>query len=249
MSMSGWWILGAIALFSVGEMLASPTKMRYLNGIAPPGKQGLYMGYVNMTVGIGWSVGSVIAGEMYEKGGDKVNLAKRYMVEHLDMAQGAVDALDRGEVVQHLATAAGTDVWGVRDLLWETYSPNSMWAVFTGIGAGSLVLLVIYDRIIEAAKKNPEHSFNTKGHVWVRTALFPIVGAFCWALWSKFVRVTEAAQELQETARAAGTEIPDMPGLLTRLDPALILLAVLFGGLLVSSFFHEAPPMEGQEPT
>jgi POT family proton-dependent oligopeptide transporter len=81
MSMSGWWTLAAIGLFSLGEMSASPTKMRYLASIAPPGKEGLYMGYVNFTVGIGWSVGSVIAGEMYQEGGDKIVLARRYLVE------------------------------------------------------------------------------------------------------------------------------------------------------------------------
>lgn len=243
MSMNGWWILGAIALFSVGEMLASPTKMRYLNGIAPPGKQGLYMGYVNMTVGIGWSVGSVIAGEMYEKGGDKVNLARRYLVEHFDFSESAADALERGSVLETLMERGNFDVWEVRQVLWDAYSPQSMWAVFTGIGVVSLLMLLVYDRVVEAAKKNPKHSFNTKGHIWVRTALFPIVGAFAWAMVSKFLRLTEAAVQAQVMATAEGTVVPDMPGLLTRLDPALILLTFLFGGLLVSSFFYTAPPL------
>ena len=243
MSMNGWWILGAIALFSVGEMLASPTKMRYLNGIAPPGKQGLYMGYVNMTVGIGWSIGSVVAGEMYEKGGDKVNLARRYLVENFGFTQSAADGLDRGSVLETLMQQGNLDVWEVRQVLWDAYSPQSMWTVFTAIGVASLLMLIVYDRVVEAAQKNPKHSFNTKGHIWVRTALFPIVGAFAWAMVSKFTRLTEAATTAQETARAAGATIPDMPGLLTRLDPALILLTLLFGGLLVSSFFYTAPPL------
>ncbi|MEM9074586.1 MAG: MFS transporter, partial [Myxococcota bacterium] len=133
MSMSGWWTLGAIALFSVGEMSASPTKMRYLAGIAPKGKQGLYMGYVNMTVGIGWSVGSVVAGEMYEKGGDKINLARRYLVEHEGLSQAAADAIDRGAVLERLQQATELDVWGIRELLWTTYEPYTMWSVFTAI--------------------------------------------------------------------------------------------------------------------
>lgn len=249
MSMNGWWILGAIALFSIGEMLASPTKMRYLNGIAPPGKQGLYMGYVNMTVGIGWSVGSVIAGEMYEKGGDKVNLARRYLVEHFDFSESAAGALERGSVLETLMERGGFDVWEVRQVLWDAYSPQSMWAVFTGIGVASLLMLLIYDRVVEAAKKNPKHSFNTKGHLWVRTALFPIVGAFAWAMVSKFMRLTEAALVAQQTAESEGTLVPEMPGLLTRLDPALILLTVLFGGLLVSSFFYTAPPLLSDDDT
>ena len=39
------------------------------------------MGYVNFTVGIGWSIGSIIAGHMYQEQGDKVELARRYLVE------------------------------------------------------------------------------------------------------------------------------------------------------------------------
>ena len=33
------------------------------------------MGYANMTTGIGWSIGSIVAGELYQTGGDKVVLA------------------------------------------------------------------------------------------------------------------------------------------------------------------------------
>ena len=93
MSMSGWWILGAICLFSCGEMMASPTKMRYLASITPPGREGLYMGYVNFTVGIGWSIGSIIAGHMYQEQGDKVELARRYLVEEKQFAEERVNNL------------------------------------------------------------------------------------------------------------------------------------------------------------
>ncbi len=185
MSMDGWWTIGAIALFSVGEMLASPTKMRYLSGIAPPGKQGLYMGYVNMTVGIGWSVGSVVAGGMYETGGDKINLARRYLVENHGMEQAAADGIDRAEVIQRLSEVAGLDVWEIRQVLWDTYAPYSMWAVFTAIGVGSLVMLLAYDFVLRAAKKNPEHSFNTNGLLWVQVALVPILAGFGYAFYAQ----------------------------------------------------------------
>jgi len=178
MSMSGYWILGAIALFSVGEMLASPTKMRYLAGIAPPGKEGLYMGYVNMTVGIGWSIGSVVAGGLYQEGGDKVELARRYLVENEGMDGAVVTEIDRAEVVPMLMERLELGTWEVRELLWNEYDPASMWLVFTLIGVGSLVLLLAYDQIVRIADANPKHSFNTKGHLWVRGALVPIVGLF-----------------------------------------------------------------------
>jgi dipeptide/tripeptide permease len=178
MSMSGWWTLAAIGLFSLGEMAASPTKMRYLSAIAPAGKQGLYMGYVNMTVGIGWSIGSLIAGEMYQESGDKILLARKYLVEKGQAAKDTVDALSRSEVLPFFEKTLSVDAWEARKLLWDTYEPYQMWLVFTLIGLGSLVALVIYDRVTTAAASNPEHSFNTKGHLWVRAALVPIVLAF-----------------------------------------------------------------------
>lgn len=177
MSMNGWWILAAIGLFSLGEMAASPTKIRYLANIAPPGKQGLYMGYVNMTVGIGWSIGSIIAGELYQSSGDKITLASRYLVERAGVPAEQVEALGRAEVLPFFQEKLGVDAWQLRELLWTTYEPYHMWAIFTAIGVASMLALVVYDRVTRAAAANPAHSFNTKGHLWVRIALVPIVGA------------------------------------------------------------------------
>lgn len=179
MNTSGWWILGAIALFSLGEMSASPTKMRYLASIAPPGKEGLYMGYVNMTVGIGWSIGSIVAGEWYQHNGDKVELAKRYLVEQGGVATATVGALQKSEVMPFFEKHFATDAWGARELLLGTYNPGGMWLVFMLIGLASAVAIVGYDFLCRQADKNPLHSFNTRGHLWVRGALVPIVTALC----------------------------------------------------------------------
>lgn len=182
-SMSGWWILGAIALFSMGEMAASPTKMRYLAAIAPPGKEGLYMGYVNMTVGIGWSIGSIIAGNMYQENGDKVILARRYLVDEAGVSAERVSNLSKTEVMPFFQEQLAVDAWGAREILWNQYEPAGMWLVFTLIGLGSMVAIVLYDRLCRIADANPMHSFNTRGHLWVRGALVPIVAGLyigCW---------------------------------------------------------------------
>ena len=183
-SMTGWMTLGAIGIFSVGEMMASPTKMRYLSAIAPPGRKGQYMGYVNMTVGIGWSIGSIVAGSWYEENGDKINLARRYMSEELGVS-GAAD-LPRGEVLEAFYAAADVDAWGARELLWNAYEPNAMWLLFTAIGVASMLLLIGYDRLLEKAKLDPSHSFNTQGRRWVQVALVPIITAFAYATYAGF---------------------------------------------------------------
>jgi dipeptide/tripeptide permease len=174
MSMSGWWILAAIALFSLGEMMASPTKMRYLASIAPPGKEGQYMGYVNFTVGIGWSIGSIVAGHLYQQQGDKVVLARRYLVEEMNMATEQVAAISKNDVMPFFEKTASVDAWQARQLLWETYEPYSMWLIFAVIGVASMVAVIVYNRVVKAADAHPEHSLNTRGGTWVRVFLIPI---------------------------------------------------------------------------
>jgi len=158
-SMDGWFCLLAIGVFSFGEMSASPTKMRYLASIAPPGKEGLYMGYVNMTVGIGWSILNFAGGHLYEDTADKVNLAKRHLVDALGMEQSAVDALPKTEVMPTLAeklsaAAEGTsyDIHAAREFLWGEYAPYELWSWFAAVGIFSMILMLFYDRW---ARKNP----------------------------------------------------------------------------------------------
>ena len=147
MSTTGAFILGSIVIFSVGEMMASPTKMRYFAGIAPPGKKALYLGYVNATTGIGWALGSLIAGKMYEEGGDKVVLARRYLVEEQSLDATVVAELPKTEVLPLLAEKLAQSDGAVRELLYATYAPQHVWTWFTVIGVVSMVGLIAFDQI------------------------------------------------------------------------------------------------------
>ena len=222
LSASGWWTFAAIGLFSFGEMTASPTKMRYLAGIAPPGKEGLYMGYVNFTVGIGWSVGSIIAGILYQRGGDKVELAKRYLSEEKGVTADVIDGMTKDEVLPFFEQTVGVDPWQTRDLLWDMYSPQSMWVIFTAIGVASMIGIFIYNHVVESASKNPGHRFNSQGRKWVSIALAPIALAFWYG--SYHLRVIED-QEWSELL-------------------AVIVQAVIFTGLFLLSLTLKNPTPE-----
>jgi dipeptide/tripeptide permease len=178
-SMSGWWVLGCIAIYSVGEMTAAPSNFRYLSRIAPAGKKGLYMGYSNFTVGIGWSIGSIMAGHMYENNGDKVGLARRHLVDKLAMDAKEVASLTKSEVLPMLHDKLGMEEAAARQLLWDTYQPYSMWLVFGLIGVGSLVAVMIYNRCVTAADRNPDHLLNTRGDALVKAFLVPICVMLC----------------------------------------------------------------------
>jgi len=154
--------------------MASPTKMRYLSSIAPPGREGLYMGYVNFTVGIGWSIGSIIAGHMYQEQGDKVELARRYLVEEKLATSDEISAISKNDLLPFFETTVGIDAWETRNILWDRYEPYSMWFIFTLIGVGSMIAIMIYNKVVTAAETNPDHALNTNGAFWVRAFLIPI---------------------------------------------------------------------------
>jgi len=139
-TMSGWICLAGIMVFAVGEMLSSPKMNEYLGVIAPEGQKALYMGYANMPFAIGWTYGSFAGGQIYDKMGDKANLAIRYLTEHgLPVAgvqrTGAMEAL---QGALHIGPDQATQ------LLWTTYQPWRLWIPFVAVGVASAIGIWLY---------------------------------------------------------------------------------------------------------
>jgi dipeptide/tripeptide permease len=63
---TGWVVVTAIIVFSVGEMLASPRSKEYAGRIAPPEKVGMYMGYFYWCVALGNLFGGLLSGVAYQ---------------------------------------------------------------------------------------------------------------------------------------------------------------------------------------
>lgn len=152
-SMVGWTCLMGILVFSIGEMLSSPKKMEYLASLSPKGQEGLFMGYANVPVAIGWIAGSKIAGTLYETGGDKANLARRYLQETVGMDPSAIAVLKKTEVVPTLANKLGMSAMEVQRLLFHTYQPQSIWRIIGYIGFASVIGMLIYDAVLRQVDK------------------------------------------------------------------------------------------------
>lgn len=147
-TMNGLYCALGIFVFALGEMMASPKKQEYLADIAPPDKKGLYMGYANVPLAIGWGIGSSIGGYMYQNFGDKVTLAKQYMVTKLNMSPATVDALPKEDVMTTLAAQLGTTPRAATELLFSVYHPEQIWYLFGAVGLASMIGLIIYDRVL-----------------------------------------------------------------------------------------------------
>ncbi len=141
---SGYICLIGILVFSVGEMMSSPKMNDYLGVIAPEGQKGLYMGYANIPQGIGWAIGSLFAGHVYDNAGDKANLALRYLADNYDITN-----IGRPEAVNKIVELTNSSHQEVTDLLWNTYSPYELWYQFAGIGLLSAVAMLFYAKWVK----------------------------------------------------------------------------------------------------
>ena len=136
---SGYLCIAGILVFSVGEMLASPKMLEYLGVIAPEDQKGLYMGYANIPLAIGWGYGSLYGGQIYDKMGDKANLAMDYLQKNYNVTDIA-----RSDAMVKLQEVSGLDAQTATNLLWDAYDPYKLWYQFAAIGIASAVAMVFY---------------------------------------------------------------------------------------------------------
>jgi MFS family permease len=158
-TMSAWILVVGILFFSLGEMATGPKKIEYLSLIAPPGKKGLYLGYVNIPVGVGVYVGSKLAGYVYGHFGEKAVLALRYLAEKTPFGQdkswnGDLTTLEtilgvkRTEAMAKLQEVTGLDPLAATRMLWDTYDPHlHVWIPFAVIGVIAAVALWVFGRM------------------------------------------------------------------------------------------------------
>lgn len=156
---SAWILVLGILFFSAGEMMTGPKKSEYLALIAPPGKKGLYLGYVNIPVGVGVYLGSKIAGYVYGHYGEKAVLALKYLAERTPFGEdkgwnGEVATLEkalgvtRPEAMAKLQEVTGLDPSAAAQMLWDTYHPNvKVWIPFAAVGVVSAFALWIFGRM------------------------------------------------------------------------------------------------------
>jgi POT family proton-dependent oligopeptide transporter len=156
---NAWILVLGIVFFSLGEMATGPKKIEYLALIAPPGKKGLYLGYVNIPVGVGVYAGSTIAGYVYGHYGEKAVLALKYLADKTPFGtgkgwDGTVSTLEsalgvkRTEAMVKLQEVTGMDATAATQMLWDTYHPQvHVWVPFALIGVVAAVALYLFGRM------------------------------------------------------------------------------------------------------
>jgi len=114
---NGWVFLLGVVFFSFGEMLTGPKKNQYLGLIAPPGKKGLYLGYVNIPIGIGVGFGSMIAGIVYDNYGEKAGLALKELATKPELLARAARSADWSDALEQIPPLLNIDRGEAFDLV------------------------------------------------------------------------------------------------------------------------------------
>ncbi len=147
---TGWLCVLGIFIFAVGEMACSPKFSEYVALMAPPEKKALYMGYSNIPFAVGWAGANFIGGPLYDRLSDKIELARRYLIQELGQNSEAVRTLSKGDVMPALGKALGQTEAAAQQLLWNHYRPQSFWYICMGVGLLATLAMVAYHFWLEA---------------------------------------------------------------------------------------------------
>ncbi len=82
-SMFGWICLGAIAIFSVGEMLSSPKFSEFIGNVAPHDKKAMYIGFSQIPLAIGWSLEGKLGPALYEHYASKDRFSRELLLDRI----------------------------------------------------------------------------------------------------------------------------------------------------------------------
>jgi MFS family permease len=138
----------SIFIFAIGEMMCSPKFSEYIGLTAPPDKKAVYMGYSNIPFAVGWGVGNLVSGFLYEHLGSKVNFAREYLIGHFQMSPERVAEIPQEKIMEVLASMMNQGQGATLDeatrVLWQANDPWWVWVILGAVGLLSTLAMIGY---------------------------------------------------------------------------------------------------------
>lgn len=142
---AAWMIVLAIAMFSFGEMMISPKKNEFMGNIAPEGKKAMYLGFVMLPQGIGWTLEGYFGPKLYEMYASKEVFSLQLLAER-GMDAATIGAIPQGEAFSTLVTFTGEPAQELTTLLYNTHNIGMAWYIIAAIGTISAVGIFLYGK-------------------------------------------------------------------------------------------------------
>jgi len=152
LSTLGWVSVGAIAIFSVGEMMSSPKFSEYIGNFAPSDKKAMYLGFSQIPLAIGWTLEGKIGPRMYDILSSKENFS-RALLQEKGLSADDVKAIPQGEAFQHLVDLLKLPAHDVTAMLYAAHNPGSIWYIMASVGVVSAIGIAWYGRWVKTLAK------------------------------------------------------------------------------------------------
>jgi proton-dependent oligopeptide transporter, POT family len=147
-----WLTIFGVLIFSIGEMASSPKFTEYIGRIAPPDKKALYMGTSFLPIAAGHKLAGILSGDLY------ANIAEKFTLLTQEVEKRGLDLPEVSETFTRTdyLNMAGNQMQMSGDeltqYLWNTYHPERIWMVYSGIAIGAAFCLFLYDRFVLGKK-------------------------------------------------------------------------------------------------
>ena len=148
----GWFSLGAIAVFSVGEMLSSPKFSEYIGNFAPADKKAMYLGFSQIPLAIGWTLEGKIGTQLYDHYASKEIFSREALLQN-GVAQSAIDAIPKGEAFTKLCEQLHQGPHDVTAMLYASHNPGMVWYIMAIVGIASAVGIWWYGKWVRTVLK------------------------------------------------------------------------------------------------
>ncbi len=145
-SVSGWASVAAILVFSVGEMMSSPKFSEYIGNFAPDDKKGMYLGFSQIPLAIGWTLEGKIGPWLYDTFASKDTFSREVIVARGLLDEVAAKAIPQGEAFDHLVKLTGEDPFALTKLMHDTHSVETVWNIMAVVGIVSAFGIYLYGR-------------------------------------------------------------------------------------------------------
>ena len=140
-----WILVACMAIFSVGEMLASPKYSEFLGNIAPPDKKAMWIGFSQAPILIGWTLEGKIGPQLYHMYSSKDQLSRKMLEERgMDASQVTEETLPVGEAFNKLVEFTGETPEAMTRALYEANNVGMTWYFFAFVGVISAIMIWSY---------------------------------------------------------------------------------------------------------
>lgn len=148
MTSNPYIILLAVLVFAIGEMASSPKYTEYIGRIAPSDKKALYMGssflpYAAGHYGAGW-----VSGRPYEVMADKFYLTQKAVEAKGFTLPELSDTFTQTHYFEKAQELFGMDAAQLTTYLWNTYSPQNVWIIYSGLAMSAALMIFLYDKFL-----------------------------------------------------------------------------------------------------